>query len=128
MNRLPWFIYILFTLAIVGLVSALIRNPSNFLLSILIAVAIGAILYFVLTTFINRGASGSSNEMRKYRQAVKQSKLKYNPKDPSIQRMKRTTSSTTRPRPRKRKRYAPHLTVIDGKKSTSKKNSDRASN
>lgn len=75
---------------------------------------------------MKRRSGGTSDEMKKYRQAVKQSKQKYNtqPEKPK-QKSKKGTSGKSR----RKRRNRPHLTVIDGKKGASnKEKNDRASN
>lgn len=118
MKRLPIVIYFIFGLAVIGLVSSLIRRPSSFLLSIFVAVLIGFVLYFILTSFLDRQRGGSSDEMRKYRRAVKQSQQKYRKQNDRIvnsQTFKNQTGKRRRTRPRRR---GHHLTVIDGKKGS----------
>ncbi|HLS66575.1 MAG TPA: SA1362 family protein [Pseudogracilibacillus sp.] len=116
MKRLPIVIYFIFGFAIVGLISSLIRRPSSFLLSIFVAVLIGFVIYFILTSFLDRQRGGSSDEMRKYRRAVKRSQQKYrNPGDRIVNNRTVKKQTIKRRRPRRR---VNHLTVIEGKKSS----------
>ena len=119
-------IYFIIGLAVIGLISALIRNPGSLITSILIAIGVAVVLYFVLTTILNRRShGGTSDEMRKYRKAAKQSNQKYNNKQ-KLARMNQQTRPSTPVKVRKRRRKVPHLTVIEGKKGNNDK--DRASN
>ncbi|AXI09440.1 hypothetical protein CUC15_11130 [Oceanobacillus zhaokaii] len=114
--------FLIIGLAVVGLVSKLFTDTANFLFTILIVIgssaAIFAVFYFV---FLRNRAP--SNDMKKYKKAVRQSKAKYksdnirntkvvNKKQPDLIRKKRN------------KRTATHLRVIEGNKS---KRKDRAS-
>jgi len=113
----------------VGLVSFLIKNPGSFLVSILVAVGIGFVIFMIFNAILNRRGPGNSDEMKKYKKAVKQSKLKYGNQKPKGRTPTRASSRTASPsRPKRRKRHVTHLTVIDGKKTTGKNNDDRASN
>ena len=124
-KRFPLFIYVVFGLAVIGLMSSLIKNPGRFLTSILIMVAIGFVLFLIFTSLLNRRNYGTSDEMKKYRKAAKRSNLKYNKQKPKNPKIKQVASSKRR----RKRRHATHLTVIDGKKTTTNKNNnDRASN
>lgn len=120
-KKLPLFIYIVIGLAVIGFLSTLIRNPSNLLITILVTIGSAFVIYLIVTTILHRRSQGSTDEMRKYRQAVKQSKQKYQTK--TI-----TRSKTTPKQRKKRRRRSAHLTVIEGKKTLKKDNDDRASN
>lgn len=116
-------IYTIIALALLGLVAKLFTNPVSLLISLFtilgVGVAIFALLYFLL-----QKRNTPSDEMKKYRQAVKQSKLKYNKNKPAH----RTASKKQQPvllKRKKRRKHAPHLRVIEGKK-TEKKKDDRA--
>lgn len=113
-------------LAVIGLISYVGNDPGKFLLNILMIAVIGFVLFLILRAVIKRRSGGTSDEMKKYRQAVKQSKQKYNtqPEKPK-QKSKKGTSGKSR----RKRRNRPHLTVIDGKKGASnKEKNDRASN
>lgn len=113
-------------LAIIGLVSSLVRNPVSFLMSILVMVGIAFVVFLIVRAVMNRRGTGKSDEMRKYRKAVKQSKLKYNQeKQPD---KKKQSFAVSPVKTKKKRRHRPHLTVIDGKKTTNKHKDDRASN
>ena len=113
-------------LAVIGFVSSLVKNPSGFLINILVMIGIAFVIFLIVRAVMNRRTEGTSDEMKKYRKAVKQSKQKYQQPEPKG----KIKSSRTAPpvKQRKKRRHQPHLTVIDGKKSVSKQKDDRASN
>src|SRR5699024_8618371 len=120
---LPMFIV---GLAVIGLISSLVNNPSGFLISILVMVGIAFVVFMIMRAVLNRRGmgSGTSDEMKKYKKAVKQSKMKYSKEKPVPK--KRTSSTANKSKIRKKRRSSPHLTVIEGKKGNDK--NDRASN
>ena len=114
-------------LAIIGFVTMLIKNPGGLIISLLMMIGIAFLIFIVLRAVLNRRGSGAGNsdEMKKYRKAVKRSNQKYNTQPKKIKKRKSTAPSS---RPLKSKRKSvPYLKVIDGKKSSNKEN-DRASN
>lgn len=120
-KKFSFFVYVIIGLALVGLISQLFTNTANFLTNILImlgvAAAIFAVIYFV---FLRKPTA--SNDMNKYKKAVKQSKAKYKKQTPGKQE---SYSKKQKPSlPKKRSKRASHLRVIDGNKNKSK---DRAS-
>ena len=124
-GNLPVIVYFIIGFAVLGLITMLMKAPLNFITNIFLAIGVAFVIYFILTALVNRGRFGGNEEMQKYRRAVKQSKMKYNN---SSQKVTRITQNR-RPSPMKtkrRRRNVPHLTVIEGKKSTN--NKDRASN
>ncbi|MFC4558788.1 SA1362 family protein [Virgibacillus kekensis] len=120
-NKFTWLVYMIVGLAVVGVVVQLFTNTASFLSNLVwmlaIGAAISAAIYFI---FLRKRAP--SHETRKYKQAVKQSKMKYKNtnNNPSV--------ASKRPQPiqmkRKLNKRASHLRVIDGNKS---KRKDRAS-
>lgn len=123
-NKIALLVYVIIAFAAIGLVSQLFGNTVNFLMSILIMLGVAVAIFALLNFFINRNR-GSSDDMKKYKQAVKQSKMKYQKQQP-------TGKNKTQPRVkqsamtsgRKSKKRASHLRVIEGNKS---KDKDRAS-
>jgi len=107
----------------VGLVSSLVKNPGSFLVSILIAVGVGFIIFMIFSSIVNNRSSGNSNEMKKYKKAAKQTNLKYKKQHSKAKTITRAASPI---KTRRKRRSVAHLTVIDGKKN--KNNNDRASN
>ncbi|WP_245729005.1 SA1362 family protein [Thalassobacillus cyri] len=120
-SRMTPIIYILIGLAVVGLVMKLATDAMGLLTNLLIMVGIAAVLYFVLNHFLMKRRGGSSDEMKKYKQAVKQSKRKYKGNATSS---KPNVKSTFPPSPtvnkKKRKTSAAHLRVIEGAKNKKK--------
>lgn len=122
-NKIAYLFYIIIALAVFGLITQLFGNTRNFLMGMAMmlgfAVAIFALLYFI----VNR-SRGSSDEMKKYKQAVKQSQSKYQqatPKKPTPAPLANRKTDRTR----KGKRRPTHLRVIEGNKSKTK-GKDRA--
>lgn len=115
-------------LAIVGFFTLLIKNPGSFIISILVMIGIAFLIFIVMRAFLNRRGPGGGNseEMKKYRKAVKHSNKKYNTQ-PKIAQKKKNAASASKKLKRKRK-SVPYLKVIDGKKSANKEDNDRASN
>lgn len=122
-NKLAILVYVVIGLAVVGLFSQLFGNTKNFFINIFIMLGITASI-FALFYFVLQRRRGSSDDMKKYKQAVKQSKHKHQqkpaPKNTPQPKVKRNTGTV-----RKGKKRTTHLTVIDGNKSKEK---DRASN
>lgn len=124
-NKIAILVYLIIGLAIIGLFSQLIGNTKNFLINILMMIGIAVIIFAVFYYLFFR-KRGTSDEMKKYKQAVKQSKQKYK-SNPSP---KKTTENSKVNRNsknlavnRKGKKRATHLRVIEGNKSKGK---DRA--
>src|SRR5699024_9054843 len=88
-------VYIIIGLAIFGLISQLIGNPMNFFKEIIFMIGM-AVIVFAVFYFIFFRKRSSSNEMNKYKQAVKQSKRKYKQK-----KNIKTNDSLSRKRERK---------------------------
>lgn len=112
----PIWMYILFGLAVVGLVSTFLTDFNSLIRNTIItAITIGIIYAIVHTFFLKRH---NSNEIKKYRKAVKQSKKKYaqKPTGSYTQAKKRPVSKL-----KKRHKKTSHLRVIDGNKDTHKK-------
>lgn len=99
------FLYVLVGLAVVGLSTQLIFNPSQLIKTTAFVVLGAIVLYFIFRVII-RGRY-TSDEMRKYKRAVKQSQLKY-------QNSTRKNSYQSNKKPSRKR--APHLRVIEGRK------------
>ena len=113
---------IMIFLALVGLISMLVNNPMALLTSLVITAAVIGFFLLVLyvitgsrTLFQHRNGKQSFDERRAYMKAVKYSQRKYG--------KKQTHRKQDRLRHPIRRRHAPHLTVIEGKKGKKK---DRA--
>ncbi|WP_186575815.1 SA1362 family protein [Aquibacillus kalidii] len=115
-HKLSLFIYLLIGLAIFGFATQLITNTASLIINLLVMVAIGAVIYGALYYFVLR--KRNTNELKKYRKAVKQSKMKY--KKDSVGQ-KSFSKMTKQPSPLKNNRKptrerATHLRVIEGNK------------
>lgn len=114
-------IFTIIGLAAIGLVSQLFTNTVSFFTNIFIMLGVGIVLFAVFYfVFIKKRTP--SNDMKKYKIAVKQSKAKYkDPKSSTHTIISNKKNST--PQKKKWNKRAPHLRVIDGNKSKGK---DRA--
>lgn len=125
MNRGKIFLYIFIFFAAFGLITQLFGNTFRFLFGLLMMVGFAIVLFALFHFLINRSA-GQNNEMKKYRQAVKQSKSKYNT-TASKYNVKTSAAKRTPTIRRKGRRRPTHLRVIEGNKSKAKsKENDRA--
>lgn len=113
-NKFSVFVYVILALAGIGLLAQLFTNTANFLSNIMIMLGIGVAVFAVFYVFFLRKRA-SSNDMKKYKSAVKQSKSKYASKTYSgiSSDTKKKQSVQTK---RKINKRAPHLRVIDGNK------------
>lgn len=134
-NRMSVIMYIVISLAIIGLTAQLLRDFTGFLLSILIMIVIAFVVFLILSHIArNRmagggiGQSSSSPEAKKYREAVKRSQEKYGRANTKVKQTKtQQRKKRDRPRRRWRRRRPSHLRLIKGKKSNDDKKNDRAS-
>ncbi|WP_096270565.1 SA1362 family protein [Paucisalibacillus globulus] len=108
-------------LAGIGLIMELFTDATGFLTNILVT-AVFALLIFGLFYYFLLGGRRTSNDAKKYKQAVRQSKSKYT-KSTSTPTVKNKTQPISIKK--KVKKRPNHLRVIDGNKSKRKK---RASN
>lgn len=113
-------IYCILGLAAIGLITQLFGNTKGFLMNIFVMLAIaGAVFMVVYFLFIKKGTTTNS-EMKKYRNAVKQSKMKYkNRSTPQLKNKQTKILSKSKPRKNIGRRVT-HLRVIDGKKNKEK--------
>ncbi len=116
-NKLQFILYILILLAIIGVVSSLIQNPSSFLVQIFMMIVIAFVVFLIFSFIMQRRNPQANSEMKKYRQAVKQSKEKYKKQRP-LQTVKRNQPSSVKMKKKRIKRPS-HLRVIEGKKKES---------
>lgn len=98
MNTRKVLVYSLIGLASIGLISFLINNPFALLRSVLTLIIFATVIYFILRLFLK--GKTDSKEMKKYKQALKQSRKRYEPKRASKGKRKRPS----------------YLRVIDGNK------------
>ncbi|MFD2925942.1 SA1362 family protein [Halobacillus naozhouensis] len=119
--------YTMISLAIFYVGFQLVNNPSSFLSSIIMTIGIavlvfGAIYFLFLRNRVGSGSGRNSNEMKKYKQAVKQSKQKYKSSQPiKSNKSKLDTKLSVNSKKKKPKRKnTPNLRVIEGSKSKGK--------
>ncbi|AUJ26292.1 SA1362 family protein [Virgibacillus dokdonensis] len=116
-------VYMIIGLATIGLLTQLFTKPANLINNMFISIGFGVVL-FAIIYFVFIRKKSSSNEMKKYKQAVKQSKAKYHQQKPAY-KANATKQQPTSPTLRKKKhKRAAHLRVIEGNKH---KRKDRAS-
>lgn len=115
-NGIAWFVYIIIGLGVIGLAAQLFSNPGNLLKSLFVTSMIILGILGVIYFFFHRKKASSRSEMRKYRQAVRQSKAKYN----NAQFNKQSFIRNQRASKRRNNRRPSHLRVIDGNKSKEK--------
>ncbi|HLQ71371.1 MAG TPA: DUF308 domain-containing protein [Bacillota bacterium] len=118
-------VYLIIVLAVIGIVSQLMTSPGSFLKSILITIGIATILFGILYYVFIRRKTSHSNEMKKYKQAVKQSNAKYKESKHASLKREQTRKSPVKQssNSKKKARRRSHLRVIDGYKDKEK---DRA--
>ncbi|KKE80651.1 hypothetical protein NSA56_11095 [Oceanobacillus caeni] len=127
MVRNKWSIlfYVIIGLGVIGIVSQLFTQPGKFVMSILTTIFFGLVIFAVIY-FVFLRKKAPSNEMKKYKKAVRQSKAKYKSDNVRATQAAKLTSKK-QPNPIKKnrsRRSAGHLKVIDGNKT---KRKDRAS-
>lgn len=115
-KRGSFIVYAIIGLAIIGITSQLITNPGALFKSILSTIVIGLLLFGIFYFFFVKRRH-TTNEDKKYKQAVRQSQLKYDNHPSNPKKHNRFTTN------KKRKNNASHLRVIEGKKG---KNKNRA--
>ncbi|UOQ42547.1 hypothetical protein MUN89_11175 [Halobacillus salinarum] len=118
-------IYTLIALAVFYVANQLFTNTTGFLTRIVMMIGIAVLIYGAIYFIFLRNrsfAGGNRNEMKKYKQAVKQSKQKY--KAPTVKKSTPAKPQMAKPSPigkKKRKRNnSPHLRVIEGNKNKGK--------
>ncbi|WP_430785320.1 SA1362 family protein [Virgibacillus flavescens] len=113
-NKFSIFIYAIVALAGIGLLSQLFTNPVNFLSNILLMLGIGLAIFSAIYFFFFRKRN-TSNDMKKYKTAVRQSKSKYAAKNYNAIAGNAKKKPPTQVK-RKATKRATHLRVIDGNK------------
>jgi len=124
-NKFPIFLFIIVGLSLLGVGYRLLTDPKGFLVTILGILGFAALIFAVVYVvfFRNRGSVSNSDEMKKYKAAVKQSKQKYQqPKTNKMMKSSNKKQSKTVPLKRKSQRKrVNHLRVIEGNKTDKKK-------
>ncbi|MCT2537533.1 hypothetical protein NC661_01085 [Aquibacillus koreensis] len=119
-HKFSVFIYVLIGLAIVGLAFNMFTDTASFLLNLVVMIAIGALIYGAVYYFFLR--KRMPNDLKKYKKAVKQSKVKYKQDKLAKKSMSQATRKQA-PLLNKRKQSkerATHLRVIEGNKQKRK--------
>lgn len=117
-------IYVIIGLALIGIISQIFTNPMTFLKDIFMIIGVGVVLFSIVYFILFRNRTNkNTNEMKKYKQAVKQSQLKYK----TNQKTQTTVSRDKNQQRIKRKsnQRASHLRVIDGNRDKPRRK-DRA--
>src|SRR5690625_2477634 len=97
----------------IGLFSQFSTNPLSLLKSSILMLRV-ALAFFAVLYFITQRKQTHSDDMKKYKQAVKQSKSKYNRGTPGPER--KVIRSSQQQVNSKHSKRATHLRVIDGNK------------
>lgn len=113
-NKFSYVVYAIIGLAIIGVISQLFINPTtlfrNILITIGMSVVIVGVFYFI---FIRKRTNMNNDEMKKYKQAVKQSQRKYKQHHGNQQVNIGRNKQQIQLKKRNRRRVA-HLRVIEG--------------
>jgi len=105
----------LIVLAIFGFAVKLFTDPVSILVTIATIALIGAAIYFLVTRM--SGSSAGREQKRAFQKAARRSKKRFQGKDANASAKRSKIKSLASAR---KKKDAPHLTVIDGKKSKKK--------
>lgn len=115
------FFYAIIGLAVLGILTQLFKNPAMLFKSIFMIIGVGILIsvvaYLLITKGLAKSNSKSNSEMKKYKQAVKQSQLKYK-QSSTIDVLK--TSKNVSPEKKNAIKRRSHLRVIEGKKTKNK--------
>ncbi|MRH43152.1 hypothetical protein GH741_10720 [Aquibacillus halophilus] len=119
-HKLSPFIYLLIGLAVLGFGTQLFNNTASLLINLLLMVAIGAVIFGIIYYFVLR--KRTSNDIKKYKRAVKQSKMKYKKEQPGKQTVTQAVkkNSALINKRKDSKNRPSHLRVIDGNKQKRK--------
>ncbi|GAA0345968.1 hypothetical protein GCM10008967_40490 [Bacillus carboniphilus] len=120
-----WLFYSLIALAILGVMSFLLTDPSQLFRSLLITVLMAALFIFIVTRFRGTGTR-NRKEHQAFMKAAKQSKKRMKMREEQSNQKNRSLSKSSFKKAihTKKKSAASHLTVIEGKKGKKK---DKAS-
>ncbi|CAM3804230.1 hypothetical protein D1970_14870 [Mesobacillus zeae] len=116
-NRTSFYIVLgLIILAGIGVTQSLVSDPIVFLQTIAGFVLIAAVIFFIVNRFYK--ANPMKQEQRSFHKAAKQSKKRFQTKSQPLTSKRSSVGSISAAR--KKKKDAPHLTVIEGKKGKKK--------
>lgn len=104
-KKMPIIFYVIIALAVIGLMT----NPTHLVRNIFMMLGVGVVIFALFYFIFRKPRPTENDEMKKYKQALKQSKRKY----------QTTQRKQARPTKSKAKR-ASHLRVIEGNKSKRK--------
>ncbi|WP_449622806.1 SA1362 family protein [Robertmurraya sp. Marseille-Q9965] len=120
-NRTSFYFVIgMIILAIIGVASRFISNPTAFFQSVLVFLVIGFVIFFLVRRF--NSSTPQKRDQSAFRRAAKKSKKRFQQKDarkPSVKTMNGNVS--TLKKGKNKAKSAAHLTVIEGKKGKKKK-------
>src|SRR5690625_1153769 len=104
-KKMPIIFYVIIALAVIGLMT----NPTHLVRNIFMMLRVGDVIFALFYFIFRKPRQTENDEMKKYKQALKQSKRKY----------KMTQRKQARKTKSKAKRTS-HLRVIEGNKSKRK--------
>jgi len=116
-------IYAIIGLAIIGFGYELFTDTTGLLTQLLITAVVAVLIVGAVYFLFSKRNGGNSDEMKRYRHAVRQSKKKYGQtKSPKLSnKMKPSTlTSKVTGKQKHNKKNAPQLRVIEGNKSKKK--------
>nr|WP_236560938.1 SA1362 family protein [Pontibacillus sp. HMF3514] len=116
-------IYAIVGLGIIGFGYKLFTDTTSLFTELLIGAAFAVLIVGAVYFFLSRRNGGNSDEMKRYRQAVRQSKKKYSQTQSSkfSSKMKPSTiKSKVTAKQKQVKKDSPQLRVIEGNKSKKK--------
>ncbi|WP_051255248.1 SA1362 family protein [Pontibacillus marinus] len=116
-------IYAIVGLGIIGFGYKLFTDTSSLFTELLIGALVAVLIVGAVYFFLSRRNGGNSDEMKRYRQAVRQSKKKYGQTQSSkfSSKMKPSTiKSKVTTKQKQMKKDTPQLRVIEGNKSKKK--------
>jgi len=121
-NRaITYIIYSLIGLAVIGILSKLFYDTAGFFKGIAIMLVIGAVIFFVMQRLNSPGQD--KREQRAFVKAAKRSAKRKQQKEVASHNRKKKTGSgklTSIKKERIKRKHAPELTVIEGKKGKKK--------
>jgi Tfp pilus assembly protein PilE len=123
LNRsIPYIVYCIIALAVIGLASQLFHNPWALIRSVLVIAIVAGIVYFVYKRLTKD--KPERKEQRAFQKAARQSKKRHKTKNASAKGKQDNIASfslaKSSTKVKNRKKSDAHLTVIEGKKNKKK--------
>src|SRR5690625_614717 len=112
-NKRSILMYAVVGLAVIGLLSQLFTNPLSLIKNVLIMLGV-ALAFFAVLYFITQRKQNHSDDMKKYKQAIKQFQSKYSQQTTGQER--KVISSSQQQSNSQRNKRAPHFRFIEGNK------------